>query len=341
MRSFHLPLFVVGAMLMLAIQSQAQTLTKRHLPYTTDSLWAYKLPYVTITDGRQNGIWNFANLQLDSAKYVDVNYFAPTADTTHIGLHREQANYYYEYKHDTLWLMGYETSHTHVRYDNPIPYVRFPMTYGDSISAAFSGGGRYCHTLSFLVEGESMVCVDAIGQLVLPDMVVDSVLRVCSRKRHRATMYYQSEVDEERFLWFSPYGHYPLFEIVRILTVNGNDSSLFTSSYYFPTDDDLSIPRRMPKDTLNEPRDSLVTDVRYMPNPVYTDLQVQYTLKKSAQVYISVHYNGGISTYQTPVKYEDEGTHRVCIPMGGMPIGNYMVYIHADNMVVSGGVIKL
>ncbi len=342
MRSFYFSLFVMGIALTCAIQSQAQILTaERHIPYTTDSVLAYKLPYIAIADSGRNCMWNLANLPMDSAKYIDVNYFAPTADTTHIGLHREQVNYYYEYKHDTLWMMGHETSHTHVRYDNSIPFLRFPMAYGDSVCAAFSGEGRYCHTHSFSVEGKSKVHVDAVGQLILPDMVIDSVLRVCARKRYSATMHYQSDVEEEHYLLFSPYGHYPLFETIRIQTVTGQDSGLFASSYYFLTDDDLSILRRFPKDTLNEPIDSLITNVQYMPNPVSTDLQVQYTLMKSAHVYISVHYNGGISTYQTPVRYEDEGTHRVYIPMGGIPIGNYIVYIHADNMVVSGDVIKL
>ena len=342
MRGCNFSLFITGLLVMFATQSHAQRLTaEHHLPYTTDSLSAYKFPYIAITDSGKNCTWDFANLPMDSAIYVDVNYYAPAIDTTHIGLHREQANYYYEYKHDTLWMMGYETSHTHVRYDNPVPYMRFPMVYGDSVCAAFSGKGRYCHTFSFSVEGESKVYVDAVGQLILPDMVVDSVLRVWFRKRYRATMYHQNDVDEEHYLWFSPYGHHPIFETIRIQTISGQDSGLFASSYYFPTDEDLSIPLRVPKDTFNEPVDSLVTDVRYMPNPVYTDLQVQYTLMRSAHVYISVHYNGGASIYQTPAKYKEEGTHSISIPMGGMPVGNYVVYIHADNTVVSGDIIKL
>lgn len=342
MRSFHIPLALVVIIVLSASRSDAQiSITERHRPYTTDTLLAYKLPYIAVTDSGRNCVWNFANLPEDSSKYVEVNYYPVGIDTTHIGLHREQTNYYYTCLQDTLWLTEYETSLMHVLYNNPIPCLYFPMTYGDSLCTTFTGDGKYCHMSSYSVAGECRVYVDAVGKLVLPDMVVDSVLRVCSRKRYRATMHHYGDIEEISYRWYSPYGHSPLFESLQVQTVSGQDTGLFAASYCFHTDEDLSIPRRVKNDTLDAPVDSLITNVRYMPNPVYSDLQVQYTLTKSVQVYISVHYNGGTSVYQTPLRREEEGPHCLSIPMGGMPIGNYVVYIHADNNIASGGIIKL
>ena len=132
-----------------------------------------------------------------------------------------------------------------------------------------------------------------------------------------------------------------MFETTHVQTINGNDTVSFASSYYLPQEEDMQELRREEQDSLVEQTDSLITDVTYLPNPVCSDLQIHYSLVRSAKVYISLHYNGGATTYQTPVRQEEEGHHSVPINMAGLPVGTYVVYIHADDIVVSGNIIKL
>lgn len=87
--------------------------------------------------------------------------------------------------------------------------------------------------------------------------------------------------------------------------------------------------------------DSLITNIQFTPNPVYNNVQIKYSLAKSAKVYISLHYDGGLTTYQTPYRQEDEGDHSISLNMSGMPTGSYVIYIHADDLVASGSLIKL
>lgn len=107
----------------------------------------------------------------------------------------------------------------------------------------------------------------------------------------------------------------------------------------------MNIPVReqapLEQETAESSPDSLITNVSYLPNPVYTNLNIRYTLIRSAQVYISVHYNGGVMTFQTTPKQETEGEKIVYVNMSGMPTGAYAVYIHADDTIVSGNIIKL
>lgn len=325
-------------------QLHAQHLTLFHIPLTTDSLYGYKMPYVAVADTGKNCVWDFSNLSMDSAEIIEVNYFAPTTDTMHIGLHREKANYYYYCHQDTLWQTGYETSRTHVQYPVPIPMLRFPFEYGDTIKGKVLGNGQYCHLLPIHTYGIYTVKADATGRLLLPGMTIDSVLRL-----HTIIQYQESErrnttIQEERYLWYSPYCRYPLLETVLINTMRGNDTVSFSSTYYYPQEqeDDPSLDFLKQEDDLEQTTmDSIVTNVGYLPNPVYSDVQIRYTLSRSAQVYISLHYNGGVTTYQTPVHREEEGSHVVSVNMSGIPIGSYVVYIHADEEVVSGSLIKL
>lgn len=338
-------LFAAWSAILVPVHLFAHTsLMQYHMPQNSDSLQAYKLPYIAVTDSGQNCVWDFSVLLTDSAEVIDVDYFAPSkSDTSYIGCHREHTNYYYRYSKDTLWQTGYETSHTYVRYSSPIPLLRFPLTYGDSLYGQFAGKGQYCHMTPLEVEGSVSVLADAFGCLILPEDTFDNVLRVHTHMQYRETKHMQSLCHEERYAWYSPCCRYPLLENVTLRSIRGADTVLFSATYYYPQEKE-DVPARqqlLPEDTISVAEDSLISRVTYLPNPVHNDLQVRYTLSRHASVYISVHYNGGTTTYQTPIRQEDEGEHLVSVNMAGLPIGAYVVYVHADDAIVSGNIIKL
>lgn len=317
-------------------------LTGFHRPLTSDSLWIYKLPYQSVGDSGQYRVWDFSTILSDSAETIRADYFAPRSnDTAHIGLHRERTNYYYHYKNDTLWMSGYENSRTHMHYSAHIPLLCFPFNYGDTLIGAIAGNGLYCHTIPFSVEGISRVHADAFGCLKLPDITIDSALRVHTQIQYESRMNKQlTWVKEERHLWYSTYCRYPLLETVSIQTITAKDTICFASSYYIPQEQDIDLIKEDSDSLTNNDSESIITNIRYLPNPVSTDLQIHYSLIQSAQVYISLHYNGGITTYQSPIRQEEEGDHILPVNMGGMPVGNYVVYIHADDTTVAGNIIK-
>lgn len=339
MRIKHLKMICCLLLLFAPNGIKAQKIeAKYHLPQPVDSLFAYKLPYIIATDSGRNCVWDFSGLFLDSAEVIEVNYFAPfPEDSSCIGLHREGVNYYYTYARDTLWMSGYENSQTHIHYTPLVPTLRFPFIYGDSLSEAFVGEGQYCHHIPFMTNGQTSIKADAIGRLLLPELVLDTALRVHVTTKYSHT---KTQIREERYQWFSCRYRYPLLEMVSIQSIADSDTASSASIYYYvqeKEDNDFIDP----EDYNQEITDSLLTDVFYAPNPAYTDLQIHYTLTRSAQVYISLHYNGGISAYQSPLKQEEEGAHIISVNMGGLSIGNYVVYIHADDIVVSGDIIKL
>ena len=318
MKHYFTSLSIGVLLLVLPAQISAQVLTaERQMPCLRDSFEVYKMPYTTVGDSGRNCVWDFSNLPVDSAEVISLDYYATSSsDTMHIGLQREHANYYYHYANDTLWLTGFETSRTRVHYNEPVPWLRYPFAYGDSVIAPLLGTGQYCHRIPLSVEGKTIVRADACGRLLLPDMSVDSVLRVHSTMQYVERLQGKSQIQEDRYQWYSATCRYP---------------------------EEENVPLREQEQPVNqsEDKDSLVTDVTYLPNPVFADLNINYTLVRAAQVYISLHYNGGATTYQTPTHDEEEGAHSAVINMSGLPVGTYAVYIHADDTVVSGNVIKL
>ena len=338
--------WIWGLVLLSPLSISAHELTLgNHLPRGRDSLLVYKLPYIAATDTGGNCVWDFSRLSLDSATTISADFFLPLlTDTTRIGLHREHSNYYFHITQDTLWQTGYETSLTHMHYSNPIALLHFPFAYGDTINSIFEGNGQYCHLIPLSVEGTNSTCIDAIGKLILPEDTFANTVQV-----HVQMQYFEKnkplhKIFEERHLWYAPYCRYPLLENVLTNYIKQTDTITIAATYYNPQEP-MAIPIReqllLESERDEALSDSIVTNVSYLPNPVYTDLNIQYTLIRAAQVYISVHYNGGAMTFQTTPKQETEGEKIVYVNMSGMPTGAYVVYIHADDTIVSGNIIKL
>ena len=323
----------------------AQILTRAsHSPLTSDSLLVYKVAYVAPSDTGQNCVWNFSGLSTDSAEMVDVNYYpASEEDTTLIGLHREHANYYYKNAGDTLWQAGYETSRAIMRYTTPIASLCFPFAFGDTLCGTLEGQGQYCHMTPLAVEGSIKTCVDGTGRLITPDDTIDGALRTHMLMTYSEKMHPQNIVREERLAWYSLFCRYPLVESVTVQTIKNSDTVTFASTYYYPQEQDEELRRQYEEEHMiaNAVEDTLVSNIRFTPNPVYNNVQIKYELARPAKVYISLHYNGGMTTHQTPMHQEEEGEHTVEINMSNMPVGSYAVYIHADDVVASGSLIKL
>ena len=329
-----------------SILLSAQTLTsERHTPYGRDSLLVYKMPYLAVPDTGRNCIWDFSALPLDSAVFLNVDYSFPLSeDTNQLCLHREHNNYYYHISEDTLWQTGYENSRASMHYTHPFPRLRFPFAYGDSLSGRFTGEGQYCHLIPLSIEGAISAYADASGLLILPDDTIDNALRVHTLMHYQEKKHPLHSVQEERYFWYGENCRYPLVESVTTHTIKKGDTVSFRSTYYYPQEQEgTPFEEQLQSENMTEAdaADSLVTDVCYLPNPVYNDVQIKYSLARQAQVYISLHYNGGVTTYQSPVQSEEEGYHIVKINMSGMPIGSYVVYIHAGDTIVRGNIIKL
>ena len=344
MKHYFTSLSIGVLLLVLPAQISAQVLTaERQMPCLRDSFEVYKMPYTAVGDSGRNCVWDFSNLPVDSAEVISLDYYATSSsDTMHIGLHREHANYYYHYAKDTLWLTGFETSRTRVHYNEPVPWLRYPFAYGDSVIAPLLGTGQYCHRIPLSVEGKTIVRADACGRLLLPDMSVDSVLRVHSTMQYVERLQGKSQIQEDRYQWYSATCRYPVLDFVQTRAVTDADTVFSRFTYYFPQEqENVRLHEEDPKADAAVSTDSLITNVIYMPNPVQTTLDIHYTLTQDAQVYVSLHYNGGISTYQTSKRKEEAGNHSVSVNMSGMPIGNYVVYIHADDTVASGNILKI
>lgn len=287
-------------------------------------------------------IWDFRSLAEPQETRRCISLVLPD-DSLRLCVHERHARTYYALQGDTLFSTGYENALTRMDYTRCEPVLRFPFCYGDTLSGCFAGAGEYCHRLPFALSGHTRTEADGIGTLLLPDAQLKDVLRLHRCRTWTEIAGSTSNMQEDVWQWYAPQCPYPLLEAMRLTQrTEETDSVLLSSVCVFQsvTDED---EKETPLQDEAEPEDivALLSDASFLPNPVLTTLQVSYRLAAEADVYVSVHYGGGVCMYRTPAVRETEGEHILQLDMSSFPTGNYVLYIHADTETLSETVIKL
>lgn len=288
-------------------------------------------------------VWDFRSLTEPHEMTRYISLISPD-DSLQLCVHEHHTRTFYKMQEDTLFCTGYENALTRMEYSCSEPILRFPLGYGDMLSGMFAGTGEYCHRLPFTVNGYTHTQVDGIGTLLLPDMQVKKVLRVHRCRVWTEVAGSETNMQEDVWQWYAPQCPYPLLEALRLTQrAEEMDSVLLSSICLFPfvTDEDNDNHSLQDKETDDKVSEHLLSEASFLPNPVQTALQISYRLATDAEVYVSVHYGGGVCMYRTPVIKEAEGVHSLSLDMSAFPIGNYVLYLHADTETLSETVIKL
>lgn len=288
----------------------------------------------------RNITWDFSILNPVNENYKVRYLYRTRKDTSQFIVNEHQTNYRYQLKHDTLWLHEFKNRTTTMMFVKPEAQLKFPIYYGDTIISEFEGNGKYCETVDIFAKGKTVVTVDAMGEIITPSLqVLENVIRV-----HRERTYSEIGIDSallklDAYSWYVNGFRYPVFETF-ISTITKNDSIFedFKTSFYYSDDtiDSLFTP------TNNTPEiEKVFTEATLLPNPVSSNLLISYNLTRPAQIWFSVHNNGGVLVRQTAPQMMPGGFNQCSISMAAVATGSYTVYIHVDNLVMQRVILKM
>ena len=304
------------------------------------------------TTGR-NLTWDFSELKPINDSYT-VRYFhpAPINKTLICGL-EHRTRYYYRLLRDSLWLIGYENPTTFMQYSKPELRMRFPLAYGDTFSSNFEGEGEYSHRFSLEIKGHSRTKVDAEGELTLPNnLKIQNALRTHTIREYTETGKDSLTMTMEIYAWYAEGSRYPVFESIKSTTHRRHrnsvqDSTFFTTSFYYPpVKREADFADLLSGVTGTENTDgsgiyAIIGSISTMPNPVVDNLNINFEIKRDAQMWFTVHNNLGVPVTRTaPVNYTT-GMYDVTVSMAGQIPGVYTLYVHADGMVLNLNIIKI
>jgi hypothetical protein len=355
----------------------AQHILKKelNLPRENDRLVKEQVVYRQPGETGEKLLWNFSRLQWRND--YTVRYFSRNEP----GLTGAENNnlFFYEFTDDALLLSGYENPGNLVRYQEPVPLLKFPVTYGASSGGAFQGRGKHNDRMESLVSGTVQTSADAAGTLVLPgNDTLTNVVRVHIRKTE--TSFYSPvspgfDIDlplkegvfsdtlqtknpdltvTDTYQWYGEGYRYPVFETVECYRHIGEDTvSLRKESFFYHPEDQICF---LPEDTANlavierkrfeaekkNPRgegDETPT-LRCYPNPVSSLLTVEITLPRPAGLRMQLRTTAGTLYKSQDMGYFREGDCVLHSSVASLPVGNYILDIWLDDKLVSEKIMK-
>ncbi len=289
--------------------------------------------------------WDFSMLRPINDEYT-IAFSIPDSNYMHRWCGAEhRTRYYYSVSGDTVWQTGYENPITYIRYTRPEALLHFPLHYGDTLFSEFEAHGEYGHRIPMHIVGIRTVLVDAEGELRLPDITHKHTIRTCSRREYMESGLDSTRMRVEHYQWFVSGLYIPVFE--SISTYEMQDDSLqlaFQTSFYYTAEDSTmqslsSLPSVWQEQTTSSTIDA-IGSLQCMPNPVLTDMDVQYVLVRDATVSLALHNASGFCMYTTPPTMQSAGEYTTHIVMSSLPQGGYTLYVYADDQVVQQVVIK-
>jgi len=132
-------------------------------------------------DSGEGKVWLLSDKDIaDAGHTVDYRIVGDTVVET-----RNGTRYFYNQNDGTLRLTGFDNRTSSIKYDSPITMLRYPFSYGDSISCSFTGSGIYGDHIRLGLAGRCHTVADACGIIVCGEDTLTDILRV---RHHRETV---------------------------------------------------------------------------------------------------------------------------------------------------------
>lgn len=310
----------------------------------SDTITIVQIPAILVGDSGQQCLWDYSMMK-DSLNH-EVYILRDSLRPQDMVVQKLNAKYNYHWNNDTLCGVGFENATTQMVFNEPVVYFKAPFHLGDSVAGLFSGQGEYGRLLPISMAGTYISRVDGVGALRLPHQNYDSVFRVvteCDIVKH---IYDTTFFHVKEYRWYNYNGSYPLLEATEVTTLLPNDTTLNRFAFYAIIEEE-ELPERIdnPDESpvMEQTQDSCLafTEGQFLPNPVVNDLLVSYHLTRTATIWFSLHSSQGIVMFRSSPVVQEEGDWQLTIPMSGLPVDDYVLYIHVDDIVLAETIIKM
>lgn len=332
----------------LPVLSQHVLTKSNALPRSGDAMRKQSVAYVTPGEGGMDAIWDFRNIEVQSA-FCPVEY-ANANDSCLQAIEPNSMRSYRLYG-DTLVQMAFQTPLTRIDYPIPIQELSYPFSYGDTLCGNFRGTGRYSGHNGISVEGTSFVEADGEGTLVISDeCTLKNALRVRTLRTSsfgvardsvaKDTVERLLEV-EECYRWYAKGYRYPLFETRSMSYYRGiNLLKSFKEAYRTLPD---SLRKLADANVVEERQGSCVDDARdVISYDVVRDgrsVRIDYSLTSRAMVSAIVSDPMGI-IYRRSSRSDKAGEgYSITFDVSGLRRGKYILYLNVNGKVYDNKIV--
>lgn len=284
--------------------------------------------------------------------------------------------YYYHVKNDTLFCLGHENPITLMHNTTPFPLMMYPLNYKQRVDCKFESEGIHSSQNKTNTFGDISIESDAYGKMILPTGdTLNNVIRVkttqiindtsCvkfnikpnnimfNKRLNKKAEKYHKQIEAYTYSWYVQGYRYPVFETVQVFEIiDSLKNPTFDAAYFYPPvshyylDNDLD--NTVVLDSLNNEKApntptswiNLNFSHNFWPNPVSTELNIEYKLEQGANVSITLYSSVHGIVKTIPVKHMDVGLYKEIIDCSALFPGAYVIQFNVENESVSNIFLK-
>ena len=314
---------------------------------------------ISTTDNNGKTLWKVHPIS-NNDDICQKIFFAPNS-TYDVSYSELSQLHHFSIDNGSLLLMRSENNQMSIDYDLSEIVIPQSFSYGDCISGLFHGTGTYCDKLRVLTCGQYSLSADALGDLLtLENDTIHNVMRISTtRLRYTEFMPFNIQpsvygiftndsirmclakdsmtVEENYCRWYANGYRYPILEQYKIF--NGNniicDYILYNSAdkQELLDTDEVNIELR---NTLNtRPITEKLIDndgetskhINYQCGMNGSNIIIDFSLRDDNDVSFILCNSQGITFKSLNSHYSSSETYHVNIDCGGLPRGQYVLYI--------------
>ncbi|WP_455497742.1 hypothetical protein [Coprobacter sp.] len=257
------------------LKAQNSLTPETSLPRNKDEVTKQQVSFCAPGDSGRNVTWDFRETEL-----LDIIHrvsYKGRLDSI-LCMYRDRTAYKYKLSGDSLLFLGYENPTTKIYFESPVPVIRFPFNYGDTVSSLFIGHGGHSHVYTLRTYGHTKTSIDAFGILLLPgNDTLRNVIRLHRQEnigqqiftsgasfQNKDSLLTVSEIGDklyndsitwqvDTYQWYLPGYRYPLLETIEnTINQKGQSKRHFFVSTLFTPEEQLLLEQDLANEQLRE-----------------------------------------------------------------------------------------
>lgn len=274
--------------------------------------------------------------------------------------------YYYQLKGNQLLLLGHENPTNLLHYTQPVVATTYPTNYKQNQTNSYQSEGIYSGKIPFDTKGTITTLADAYGAIILPSGdTLSHVLRIKTVQSISEiirsidpAMNDSLEMVVESYKWYSKGYRYPIFETIRAInTTDTLNTQEYQTAFFFPPQEHLYLDddkdnlaaldslwdlehKKDIDNPITNPETEIKLSYNFYPNPVESQLTLEYYLESSTTVNVTIYSMEGKLIKNLPISKQDKGLHTQYIDCSNLAKGTYILRIQANEKVTSDKFIK-
>ena len=310
--------------------------------------------FITATVPQSSGfseqLWDFSNSRyLGQEKEV----FFVGNDSTRIKMIDKDAILDFSQDKEHLLLKRLQTPLLNIDFGNSFEYLKFPFSFNDSLTCQIEGKGTYCSKNKLVFSGTCCTKAMAKGKLIMPcndslnntlliqrnivaniDVSKDSLMSV----RQDEPMKFKAAI----FEWYAMGYRYPILKVIEASIKKGEHKVLEQSFAYAANVEGMShLEDEQNKELKDKMRgislesDTKQGDISYKVSVNGKKVCLSYSLVSDAQLRLLICNTSGMVFKSASLQQQAGNDYRKDFDCSGLPLGEYVLYIHVNGKAFS------